>query len=434
MAHMIVRVRAYLVVPALTIGASALALYVAAAPRTLHAVKVWGGPTGRSPSVIRIECLRQETGVIDRVRLDALRIDVAGRILEASCGDDGNTDVVLPQGLPERVSVRVTRHDQTLAEGVADVPALIWMASSRTTDARVPGGGALQARVYVPGGQLPLERWARVRVVLPAALLDDPSLRIEAEGAEVGPRARVGNALEVSLRATFVTARLTIERPQADPGARREAWEGALPIAGGSLSFDDVQVAQGKVSGVLRSPMRERTAYVRLHDDRGRVAAASFELRDDGNGGSVGEFSLDAGSPPQGDARVVASTEASASGSSAVSYPIGKGVLDGVVTPDALWVEGMTSVIARDRKRTSRAFWAGGLLIALGSVLEVLLLFLRQREASRAFDAHVREATDDALEGQKLEREGGPAKLLLAVFAVLFGFAIVGVVLLLRMG
>ena len=62
-------------VPAITLGLAGTALLTAAAPRTLAAVRVWGGPTRvKGRASVRLECVRRAVGIDDHIALDGLSV------------------------------------------------------------------------------------------------------------------------------------------------------------------------------------------------------------------------------------------------------------------------------------------------------------------------------------------------------------------------
>ena len=424
------RLPAYLLVPAITVGFAGVTLFTLAAPTTLVAARVWGGPTGPGTQAVRVECVRRAVGVDDHVPLDGLEVTLAGETTRVDCDDEGSAEVTARVRGPT-VPVRVVRLGKVLAEGEARVSRKAWADEAVVFPARFRGGGRLAVQASVSGGALLINRWSRVLLGLPAELSAPGALRITANGADLEPAERAPGGLRVRVRPTFVTATLSLERAgpsgQVAPGA--DGWEARLPVLSGALVLDDLSEPAGAVSATVRSFSERPRAYVRAEDQRGRVAAAIVRLAPDGRGGSFAPVTLALPdlAPP---AWLVVSPDPPGAGSSALSFPLGSqgAAVDGRLTPDRLWVDGLAPLYAEDQRRARRMGYSIGALVAAGALLEALLLLERGRASRRELRAHLALFSDEPGMAGVEEAHGG-VRLATAVAAVLFGFAVIGVVL-----
>lgn len=418
------RVALYLIVPAITIGASAIALGTVAAPRTLVAVRVWGGPSEVAGKV-RLECVRRSVGVDDHVALAGMTLEIDGASTPVSCDAEGHAEAPIARGKGPR-RVRVRAGGKTLAEGDVAIGEDAWQAKAVVTPARLRSGGRLAITGYVDGGAIVMGQRGRVVLRTPDELRAASLLRITATGADVKASGAIAGGLFVDLVPTFPNASLELGRVVDPPSFG--GWEAPIPIAAAAIGIDELRREGDALVGTLRSSTVRPRAYVVLQDLGARVDARSFALRPDGRGGSFAELTLDAsGSTMPG--WVIVGTDPSVAGGA--SWPIADGELthDGRRVPDARWLDGLTPAHAIERARTGRLTRLVGLLVVLGAALESLLLLDRARRSRRELAEHVARVSEG--DAPTLERAGPTLTIVIALAAVLFGFATIGVVFLL---
>jgi hypothetical protein len=452
-------VQAYLVVPAVTILAAGFAMVTLATPRVLVAVRVWGGPTAAGTQSVRLQCVRRAIGIDDSVAVDGLEVDIAGQRSSARCGEDGQAEVTVTLPSEGRARVRVVRAGVVLAEGDARVTRSEWLRDAVEFPTQVAGGGTLAVRASVEGGVVVMGRPTRIRLRVAEELRAPGALRVSCGGCEVSEPRPAEGGLDVVVTPTFVTASLSLEQARAEGAAARGAWEARLPVASGALSVDSLRNHSARIAGVVRAPQVRSRAYVRVQDGLGRRAAAALALSPDGRGGSFAPFELPLGALDE-PAWLVVSPEPSLGSPSALSWPLpppsasahrGAGPdqppADGRVVPDKLWLDGLEPMYARERARVDGMLGSVGAVIAMGALLESLLLYERSRASRRRLAQHLaRYAADegpagpggaggdssgnhDALSAELLEERGAGFRIALAIVAVLFGFAVVAVVL-----
>ena len=217
-----------------------------------------------------------------------------------------------------------------------------------------------------------------------------------------------------------------------DALGREGDWYGAIPVAAGALHVDAPSNAPlGPVRVVVTSAGAGQLAYVELDDDRGRVdaaaltlvgepprAEATFDLRTPGR-----QFLVVSGTP-DGATNVESATRA---------IPLWAGPnapceselaeLSGRAFPRFVMLDGFTGERARlaKRKRKGRMIALGA--IALGSLLETLLLLRAARDGRRRMtrlqNAMIEEdIADDRVASRK------PLDLLVVLGLSLLGFAL----------
>lgn len=420
------KLAAYLVVPAVTVGLAGAVLATIAAPRTLFAVRVWGGPTdARGVVSVRVECVRRAVGIDDDVPMEGLAVAVGGETRQARCGADGTAEVSVPVGASS-ARVRVTRGGETLADGVALVGRETWLRRAHLADARLAAAGKLPIRGRTTGGALVLSTFSRVWLDVPEELRRPGALKITATGADVG-ELTLGPPTSVLVRPTFVTATLEIAKAD-DP---TQTWEARLPIAPAAVRVEELRVTDDRVEGTVRTFTKRARAYVRVADAVGRRAATTLELTPDGQSGAFGKLSVPVPSLVR-PAWLVVATEPEAGAASALSFPLPPDDAgDGRVVPDALWVDGMAPIAAREALRGGRLGQAVALLVLAGGVLEVLLLMARGRESKQRLAEHMAAVLPEEAEGA-IERKGAGLTAAIAIVSVLFGFVVIGTVLVWR--
>lgn len=426
---------AYLVVPAVTLTLAVGTLVSVATPRALVSVRLWGGPSVAGPQSLRLHCVRRAVGVEDGVPLAGLLVEIDGQPHPASCGRDGHGELPLdlpPSSAPRRI--RVTHGVSELASGDVSVPVSVWKRQAIDFPADLAGGGSLLLRARLAGGVLALGQRGTVWLRAPDELRAAGALKVGANGADVKLLPARGDLLPISVLPTFLTATLEVEEAHPEPGKRPGAWEARLPVVAGAISVEGLSLKDGKLRGLLRSVNLKPAAFLRVHDQERRVAAASVPLSPDGQGGAVAPFEM---SVPalQKPAWLVVASDIFAAGATALPWPIDPEVeqLDGQVVPDQRWLDGLAPALEREQARVTRKLWAVGGVVALGAILEALLLYERSREARRRLARHLSQFAEQ--EGMaQVEEHGGAGRVAVALLLVLFGFAVLGTLLVGRIG
>lgn len=419
---------AYLLVPALTIATAAALLVAVASPRPLRAARLLGGPSDEGAQVLRLQCVRRLLGVDDAFALDAITVEVDGIAHPAACDASGHGEVPI-DGRPGPRSLRVSRGAEVLAEGTAHVNLATWLAGATVTPTtlRTSGSLAIQARTLAP---LVIGQPADVVLELPDDLRKPGALRLTPTGADLVATRESAQGLLVSLRPTFFTASLEAEEVHPSPGSAPRRWQVSLPVESSGIAVESLAVDGAEVRGRLRSLTQRVSAFVRVEDQRGRRAAATVPLTHDGRGGASGAFTLPL---PRLDGPAWLVTSAGPDGP-ALPWP-----LDPVAherrerrtVVDAQWLDGLAPMRERELKRLNERLGAVGAVVLCGGLLEALLLVRHARASRRALARHLAEAGGDELTDTPLD-DTGLWRPLVAIVVVLFGFAIIGSLLLLR--
>jgi hypothetical protein len=416
------RVAAYLVVPAITLAVAVALLLAFATPRTLIAVRLWGGPTEAGSQAVRLQCVRRAVGVEDGVPLGDLVLHVGSLDLPCSCDERGYGEVRIEHQGPGALSLRVSQHQRTLAEGTTQVAHGAWLAGAVQIPARLQASGSLPLRAELVGGALLLERQGLLRLQVPEELRAPGALRFEGHGVEVLDQEPSPQGLQVRLRPTFFTAQLSAKDGDG------QGWEVALPVRMSGVAAEQLQLTAGELQAHLRSSTASPFAYVQVQDQRGRRAAQAVRLAPDGRGGAHGPLRLAlAGLEPP--AWLLTSTSPQPSAEGAISWPLPPAAApEGRVIPDRLWVDGMGPALRQESSRLQRRLGAVGVVVLLGAVAEALLLLDWVRASREAFRRHLEQAGEEAGEQQLTEAHGG-LRLAVAAALVLFGFAVLGALL-----
>lgn len=421
------RVALYLAVPAVTIGVAAVALGTVAAPRVLISVRVWGGPSHAAGSV-RLECVRRAVGIDDHVPLAGLDVDVDGLHQTASCDANGHAEIGIARATSAAPrSIRITAKGRTLAEGRVSVSEDAWAGRAEMSVARLRNGGKLPILALVPGGTLPLGQVGVVHLRTPDSLREPESLRIAANGATVGPVRAESGGLAVTVTPRFPSASLEVERAADPPGTG--GWSADLPVEPAAPFVDDLKVEGGTIRGTVRSPTIRESVFAAVQELGARVVAVRVPMRPDGRGGSLGDLSIAAS--PTAPAWLVLGTDETLSGG--VAWPLLSSsiAMDGRRVPDARWLDGITPMHTVERARTTGTSRRVGLLVAAGALLEALLLVREARLSRLRLAAHVAANVDDE-SAPTLEGGSPMVTIAVALAAILFGFAMIGVVLMMQ--
>lgn len=520
----------HLVVPALTIGLAALALLTFAAPHPVFGVTISGGPTEYpGEQTVRVQCLREEVGVVDGVALEGVRVEIGGTDTTVACGAGGAVEVPvrLGAGRPSAgVHLRVTQvggpthpraRQVVLAEGEAAITGDAWRARAVRRSSRIERATfrGLRGRGLVPSGAVilgkdnklyfqvedgPEELRCAPGVVraqgdtAPSAADSSPLLDVSGEGADVslsrGAGAAAGGGevagvaegaangcgprgFVLSVRPTFVTASVSI-RSHRSPA--EVFWEAPIPVVSApwieGRALDEHHVLRGKARSLAVVP----GFHARLEDERGRRVARYFPATPDGRGGSWADVVLDlramlAEEPLprfQGEKAaflIVSTDDAGGTSTSSTASRVTLPYLDRSIDHRALdmaddtadvilgaalpWIDGLAPAAKLEAARTRDARGRVMVLVFAGALLEAVLVFRRARRSAAHFRAHLAAASDidDTAPGAESERAEAPAldvhKLedhsrlsgaFLAIAVIVFGFAILAVVVASRIG
>jgi hypothetical protein len=488
----------HLLVPAATVGLAAFALLTFAAPKPVFGVRVFGGPTDApGQQTVRLVCQRDETGVVDTVPLRGVRVQIGATeaMVDCSAGDAGSVEVPVQLRPGERPHVRVTQAGRTLAEGVAFVSGDEWRARSVRRSSRVERVTfrGLQARGFVPGGALVLgkenqlyfqveagpEGWrcgpSGAGTPTPTSL---PRFDSSGEGAEVTPPDRCGpHGFVFGVRPTFVTASVGLRSHEAPTEV---FWEAQIPVVTAPIleasTLDPAPTGASPGQQWLRTRARSATAVVgfhaRLEDEHGRRAAGYFPAQSDGRGGAWADLALDlravlddAAAPAPATARaaflIVGTDEGGGTHASSTAVRLalpekGKSVdqlgptsvaaadptADVVLGPLLPWVDGLAPAARREAARTKDARRRVMALVFAGALLEAVLVFRRARRSTAHFRAHLTaaeagaadEASEEALDLHAVEDDSRLSGAFLAIAVIVFGFAILALVVASRLG
>ena len=442
------------VVPALTIGLAAVALATFAAPRVLVAVRVLGGATeAPGTHAIRLDCVRHAVGVLDQAPLDGIELTVGDRTQTVRCDASGSADVMVTlPGTPVRISV--SRGGRVLAEGNVSVSRARARPHDVVRSARLlrTTFRGMKARAYLPGGVLVLGEAATIDVEVEPE--DEAFAGLRCPGGANGERALSGPGVdvtswgcgargyEIQVRPSFVTASVSLVA-RAAPEAF--VWEAQLPVTAAPV-IEDLQRSGDRVLATLRTSVIVPSLHARIDDDDGRRLATRVPLVPDGRGGAWARLSLTLPADLAPDAHpvlVVGTDDGVSMSSRALLLPPADPRADVVLVAPVLWLDGLPPMLAADQERTRKARGWVGFLVVSGAILEALLVLRRSRESAHEFRAHLASASasGDGGEGSEGDQPFSPATLedqsrlsgvLVALVAILFGFAVVGVLVFAR--
>ena len=422
-----IRESSFLLVPAVTVALSVVGMTVGAGSGELLAVRVWGGATDSpGPLSLRLDCVRRASGVEDHVALVNVDVEIGSQKRVVSCDANGSAEVAFDaSGSP--LSLRISQHETVLAQGTVNVTRAAWLARAVTIPARLPASGTTRIRGFLETGLAPMERWTALLLEVPPTLAVAGALNVSGSGVDTQPPVLTPRGFMLHVRPTFVTATLDVE------GAGL-IWEARLPVQAAAVGADDIALDGTTLKATVRSLPARAQAYARIADDRGRVAATTVPLRSDGRGGSFGELALTLPAL-SGAAFLVVGGDPDASGSTATSVPIPPGDVkrDARLVPDVRWLDGMEPARMRDGATWAKRTRAVALLVAAAALLEAMLLAERGRRARAKLRAHLSTFEEGGALAE-VEARGGLFAIALGVAAVLFGFAVIGVLLLTKLG
>lgn len=428
-----------LALPVLTLLVVGYAMLVAGVPRKLHGARVYGGPSeGVSTLSLRAECVERDgeresafwNGPLNaRVRASSAP-EVVVSVAHAAHGvADFEVRFAGPLHGPIELDLRDAL-GAPLASGRFELDATRWAARARRRGGWIRGRAdrALQLAVapergaFVIGSPAPLA----IRVERAGSPLSSASLRVSAEGGELSG----AETLRTDERGR---AHVTFEAHELIPTLRVEAAtddgltgliETPIPVVAGAFQARSVGDEMRIEIAVPRSE-----AFFSLVSDRARLAGGVVALAADGRGGSFGTLRLNAHDQP---AWLVVSSEVDQNSAAAIGWPLESGPEPAQTfdVPDRLLLDGLPSAFAREQARRSRIRWLTAAFILIAFVLSGVLLVLRVKAADREISLHLSEDLDRELAARIAPRRVLP--LVVAVLAILLGFAAFGLVVLAR--
>lgn len=407
---------------------TAISLLLAfATPRTLLAVRLWGGPTIEGPQSLRIQCVRRAVGVEDGVSIENLSLKINDVKIDSFCDPRGYGEVRISPNYSGRFSLHVSQGENVFAEGEVQVTEAEWRAGAILLPAKVASSGTLPISAYIVGGSLLLERTGEIVLALPEELRARGQIDLSTDGLTLLSVSPHPMGLSLQVRPTFFTAMLLIK------GREGGAWEAKLPVRMSGLAADGISIEKDVLRTNLRTPTAARFAYLQLQDERGRLAATSIPLVPDGHGGAYAPLEITL-PPRHGASWLLTSTWPQPSEDGTIPWPLDPaGSMDGRIVPDRLWVDGVKPAVQRESARLQRRLWLIGWVVLLGAITEALLLYERAHEAKLTFQRHLIALGEEAQEAQLSDSRSG-LRVLLAISIILFGFAILGAILMAQIG
>jgi hypothetical protein len=398
------------VIPAVTIGVTAIVLLGPGRPRAAIGVRVWGLPvSGASAVAYRIEGVRRFLNVDDAVSLRDLRLEVrdvqgVAAAWSGETGADGIAEAVArsPRPLRGALDLRVERAGEVLGEGRIQLEERPPPAIAPATKATIPGTakGEVSAAVEVVRGVLiaPFEDVIRVSIAgaAPGGAFVEPSII----GGEVRPGRAVPDvngraALLVKPLAHMVELSLNVTAAEG----KRGTWEGILPVVPGGVWLEPLRAPEGpaaagaSTSPEIRvvSPAPKRQVYLSILGDQGRVFGAVIPLVPDGAGFYAGRVRADL---PAGarNLQVTLAGDPFEQGAGTVAWPLLPPEGTAEIHRVEILLDGLPAAEARERARASASRRAAALLVGAAAIFEVLLLLLRSRASQRALEKHLVDA------------------------------------------
>jgi hypothetical protein len=409
------------VIPAVTIGVTAIVLLGPGRPRAAIGVRVWGLPvSGAGAVAYRIEGVRRFLSVDDAVPLRDLRLEVrdaqgVAAAWSGETGADGIAEAVArsPRPLRGSLDLRVERAGEVLGEGRIQLEERPPPAIAPATKTKIPGTakGEVSAAVEVVRGVLIAPFEDAIRVSIPGAAPGGAFVEPSIIGGEVRPGRAVPDvngraALFVKPLAHMVELSLNVTAGEG----KRGTWEGILPVVPGGVWIEPLRAPEGpaapestlSTSREIRvvSPAPKRQVYLSILGDQGRVFGAVIPLAPDGAGFYAGRVRADL---PAG-ARTLQATLAGdpfEQGAGTVAWPLLPPEGTAEIHRVELLLDGLPAAESRERARASAARRAAAILVGAAAIFEVLLLLLRSRASQRALEKHLAGASGIAdAEGQ----------------------------------
>ena len=436
--------------PLVTVVFVVFAIFVVGAPQSYLGARVRGGPTeGVQRVVWQVEVIEKLLEVEDAARLDELAVEAVlsdGRRARWSGAVDaqGTARVELEfSGAPIRgpLSVQITTPSvrRPLARGEVRLRRDEWLGETKQAGGWVDGKqtGELKVRVAVERGVLAVpfrdRLWIDVRDA--AGPVEGAEIAFEPEGADLHLRGRIRT--DSRGRATVAITPLT-HAPAIKVDAKAEDGQKGglyanLPVVPGALNarLDGSRVR-------IESPIERDAAWVAVISDSAREAGGRVALERDGRGGSVGHIDVPELSP--GPLWAVVSSEADMNSMALVGWPLRVDARGEPPTTravrDRVLLDGLQGAYAADAARRLRARLVAGVFTVFAAALVGLLLFRRVRKAQVEIERHLREASDEPDDAEKVRPAGGLrlAAVGIALLCVMLGFAVVALIAIYKIG
>jgi hypothetical protein len=428
-----------LLLPVLTMLVVGYAWFVAGAPRKLHGARVYGGPSeGVSTLSLRVESVerdgeREAPFWNGPLTAHARASSGPEAVVSVKQGVHGVADFDLPFGRAAHGPIEFELRDATnalLASGHFELDVTRWTARARRR------GGLIQGRAnHALVISVAAERGAFV-VGTPGALV----VRVERAGVPVAGAAltvsadgaRVSGAKELSSDERG-RARVSFEAVDLNPSLRVEARAGndqngqietpIAVVAGGIHAVADGRELR------IESAVPRSEVFFSLVSERQRLSGGVIALGPNGRGGSAGSALLPVGESPSW---VIVSSEVDLNSAAAIGWPLTSDPEPAQTfdVADTLLLDGLPAAFAREQARRSRVRWLTAAFIGLAFALSVALLVLRVRAADRDITQHLSHDLDADLAARIAPRRLLP--VLVAILAILLGFAAIGLIVLAR--
>ena len=431
--------------PLITVVVVAVALIVVAAPRPYVGARVYGGPVqGADQVALRIEAVlrlghAEEPFRNRRIELIARRGDWStswtGRV-DAQGNATPRLTLAGPRDQPLAVQIQeVDPPRRILANGKLELSSADWARRGRGRMQLVKGRakGVLQIAVSAGRGvfAVPFVDPLHVEVRAAGRPLEDVLVEFEPNGLSLSKtQAKSDSKGQVRLKLRPLEHATSLKVIARAPDGRTGTWFGNIPVAPGALHA----LRQGSRLRLASPVQRERAYYAVIRRDA-RLAGGSVALTEDGRGGSVGELTLPA--LPKGELWCVVSSEVDLAAPSTVGWPCGDAPppQPTFAVADQLLLNGLIYSFRDESARRDKARYVATGFGAAAALLTALLLWLTVRRARAQLNRHLRAAGSDGETIQRVvEGRAWGIWLVIAVFSVLLGFAVVSLTALARLG
>jgi hypothetical protein len=439
---------ALLAVPGLTIAVVSFAIFVVGAPRSYRYARLYGGPTESQTQLSWRLLLREryrdlEQPVADRVRIHVARAGQGrsfDRVIDASGSAELSVDLAKegPLAGPLWIEIRSLTANELLAHGTVRLSVERWRSSARRRGGFLPvkSSGALAIRVAPGRGTLAvpffdplfIEVTRDARAVAGARLELQPDGLVLASDSMTRPLTDAAGTVEIRIapREHVTTLGITAVAPDGRSGR----WFATVPVTAGALHAELV----GQTL-LIRAPAAQEEAFYALVHQNSRIRGGSVRLTPRAHGGSGG--SVDIGALTKRPLWAVVSSEPELDNRAAVGWPLDKrGSEPFQLTFDArdhLLLDGRGLRESGERKRRTRAAALAALACFSGAGLVGIGLYWRVRRADTNLSEHLRRAGADPAAMSASKWRSRWTVLLLAVFSIALGFAVVALIAVYRL-
>ena len=449
-------------VPFVTCTALAFSVFVVGAPRSLPAVRLYGGPTeGASVLVWTLEVahrLGDEQGPAPNTVL-AVEVN-PGRARSHSwqgTARQGRVDLTLGLDAPltGRLAVQVRAGDgRLLASGPVQLDRRRWRASAKRRGGWLPAqrSGALRVDVAPARGALAVDviETLLIRVQDAGGAGVPAHVRLEPSGAAVArtdgtirsrrPRV-VALATDPSgygsvriLPRDFVPElRINAE----DASGRKGEWSAALPVVAAAL-----HAARRGSQLTVTSPIPRQWAFYSIVSDSGRLAAGRVRLAATEYGQAAGHTTLPEGCLREPRLWAVVSPEPHLDSAGTVGWPIAQPSPASQHEPQSSWtvadrmlLDGHALVSALHATQRRKARLLAGLFAAAAVGLMAMLAVHRIRSAQDRLESHLRRVGQGRTDVLRVSAGRRWVWAALAVVLLLaLGYSIIALVAMARVG